>query len=213
MPTRGERTRRRLLDAGTEVFARKGFHATRVDDIVQVARTSHGTFYLYFANKEALFASIVTGVGDELQALAATLDGLGPGPGGQEALTTWIAGFSHFYARYGPIIRAWTEAETGNEELGRLGTDVLGRFTASVTDRVATIAPEGLDPSVASLAIVAMLERLHYYVAAGQVRAERAQMVRTLARVTHHALFGPAGDDSDGNGDGRTSGPRGRGRR
>ena len=42
---------RQLLDAGVEVYASKGYFAARVDDIVKLARTSHGTFYLYFANK------------------------------------------------------------------------------------------------------------------------------------------------------------------
>ncbi len=45
---------KRLLDAGMHVFAERGYHAARVDDIVRAARTSHGTVSLYFANKEAL---------------------------------------------------------------------------------------------------------------------------------------------------------------
>lgn len=54
----GKRTMQRLLDAGLEVFSTRGYHATRVDDIVRVARTSHGTFYLYFANKEDLLRAL-----------------------------------------------------------------------------------------------------------------------------------------------------------
>lgn len=61
---RGRKTRRRLLDAGIDVFARRGFHAARVDDIVKAAKTSHGTFYLYFSNKEDLFAALVADVAD-----------------------------------------------------------------------------------------------------------------------------------------------------
>ena len=53
----GRKTMRRLLDAGMRVFAERGFHAARVDDIVRAARTSHGTFYLYFANKEDLLCT------------------------------------------------------------------------------------------------------------------------------------------------------------
>src|SRR5262249_24193130 len=43
----GSETRGRLLDAGLAVFAERGYHASRVDDILRAAATSHGTFYLY----------------------------------------------------------------------------------------------------------------------------------------------------------------------
>ena len=50
---------RRLLDAAIVVFDERGYHAARVDDIVRVAETSHGTFYLYFSSKENLFQALV----------------------------------------------------------------------------------------------------------------------------------------------------------
>ena len=78
---RGQRTMRQLLDAGAEVFATKGYHAARVDDIVKLAETSHGTFYLYFANKEDLFRALAAEVADEMQTLAEALGPLEPGPG------------------------------------------------------------------------------------------------------------------------------------
>jgi Bacterial regulatory proteins, tetR family len=62
---RGRRTMRKLLDAGVEIFAQRGFHAARVDDIVKLAKTSHGTFYLYFSNKEELFRALAQEVADE----------------------------------------------------------------------------------------------------------------------------------------------------
>ena len=49
---------RKLSDAGLRVFAERGYHQSRVDDIVRAARTSHGTFYLYFANKEDLLRQV-----------------------------------------------------------------------------------------------------------------------------------------------------------
>src|SRR6516164_8950270 len=72
---RGQQTLRRLLDAGGTVFADRGFHAARVDDIVKAARTSHGTFYLYFASKEDLLRALAVECAEEMEALA---DGLGP---------------------------------------------------------------------------------------------------------------------------------------
>ena len=57
--TKGERTRRRIVDEAAALLNVRGYHAARVDDIVKLARTSHGTFYLYFANKEELFKAVV----------------------------------------------------------------------------------------------------------------------------------------------------------
>src|SRR3979490_618153 len=68
---RGQRTMRKLLDAGVSVFETRGYHAARVDDIVKLARTSHGTFYLYFSNKEELFRALAQEVAGEMMTLAA----------------------------------------------------------------------------------------------------------------------------------------------
>ena len=187
---RGQRTMRQLLDAGVQVFATKGFFAARVDDIVKIARTSHGTFYLYFSNKEELFRALAAEVSDEMQSLAEALGPLEPGPAGAASLRTWFAKFADLYERYGPVIRAWTEAEIGTHEFGRLGNDVLVRFTRVLTTRIAEAAPPDLDATIAAVALVAMFERLNYYALAGQVRAERDAIVDTLARVTQRALFG-----------------------
>src|SRR5262245_1372433 len=70
---RGRETMRKLLDAGVEVFAARGYHAARVDDIVKLAETSHGTFYLYFSNKEDLFRALTEEVAAEMQTLAESL--------------------------------------------------------------------------------------------------------------------------------------------
>jgi len=51
---RAER-REQILAAALEVFAEKGFHATRVSDVAARAGVSQGTIYWYFPSKEELF--------------------------------------------------------------------------------------------------------------------------------------------------------------
>jgi AcrR family transcriptional regulator len=179
---------RKLLDAGTQVFATRGYHAARVDDIVKLAKTSHGTFYLYFANKEDLFGALTSEVATAMHELAEQLPALEPGPAGLASLRAWVADFSDVYERYAPVIVAWTEAEIGESSFGRQGDDLITQIAGVVVRRIRAVGPPGIDPQIAGLALVAMVERLHYYATTRQVRVERDAMIDTLAAVTHAAI-------------------------
>lgn len=59
-PTMGKAERRQqILNAAREVFAKRGYAQTTVDDIVAQAGVARGTFYLYFDDKRAAFAELV----------------------------------------------------------------------------------------------------------------------------------------------------------
>jgi TetR/AcrR family fatty acid metabolism transcriptional regulator len=50
--------RDRILQAAVRVFARNGFHATRVSEVAKAAGVADGTIYLYFKSKEELLVSL-----------------------------------------------------------------------------------------------------------------------------------------------------------
>lgn len=52
-------TRSRILDSALDVFARKGYHDSSVDEIVAVSGTSKGSVYFHFPNKQRLFLALV----------------------------------------------------------------------------------------------------------------------------------------------------------
>ena len=54
----GEEKRRQLLDAAVRVFARKGFHASRVGDIAEEAGAAHGLLYHYFKSKDEVLEAV-----------------------------------------------------------------------------------------------------------------------------------------------------------
>lgn len=60
-------TRNRLREAAIAAFAEKGFHRTKVSDIVKVAGVSQPTFYIYFDNKEAAYEALVSQFRDGLR--------------------------------------------------------------------------------------------------------------------------------------------------
>lgn len=51
--------RQQILQHARDVFARHGYHAAKIDDIVAAAGIARGTFYLYFEDKRAIFEEIV----------------------------------------------------------------------------------------------------------------------------------------------------------
>ncbi|MGH7965604.1 MAG: TetR/AcrR family transcriptional regulator [Candidatus Binatia bacterium] len=46
-----------ILDAALRVFARRGLHKTKLEEVAKEAGISKGTIYLYFKNKEELFVA------------------------------------------------------------------------------------------------------------------------------------------------------------
>lgn len=53
-----EEKRRLLLDAAVRVFARKGYHASRVGDIAEEAGVAYGLLYHYFGSKEEVLRTV-----------------------------------------------------------------------------------------------------------------------------------------------------------
>jgi len=182
---------RRLLDAGLEVFAERGYHAARVDDIVRAARTSHGTFYLYFTNKEDLLRALAVECAHDLTEMAGTIGSIGPDDDGRAELHDFLARFLGTYRRYGPVIRAWMEDQVGDREVDRLG---IKAFTA-IGDRLGQRMRESGVTVVASEqaavgALMAMLERFSYGVASGRMVDDDETVLDTLTTIVHRGFFG-----------------------
>lgn len=53
-----EDKRQQLLGAAVRVFARKGFHASRVGDIAEEAGVAHGLLYHYFKSKDKVLEAV-----------------------------------------------------------------------------------------------------------------------------------------------------------
>lgn len=59
--------RARLLEAASRVFLRRGYAATRVQDVVREARVSRGTFYRHFESKRSLLGALARELVDRLR--------------------------------------------------------------------------------------------------------------------------------------------------
>jgi AcrR family transcriptional regulator len=188
----GKKTIAKLLDAAMKAFGQRGYHATRVDDIVKLAKTSHGTFYLYYANKEDLLRALIADCSEEMEALAGSLGHIDEDETGYAELRSWLERYTELYTRYGPVMRAWTEAaETPGSEFAKLGQQTLAGFSRSLAERIAEVDHgDAIDPGVAAVAFVAMVDRFNTLMLLRQVRFDRETVLDTLAAITHVGVFG-----------------------
>lgn len=53
-----ELTRQQLLEAGCKIFGDKGYAATRLSDVAEVAGVTRGAIYWHFKNKKELFVAL-----------------------------------------------------------------------------------------------------------------------------------------------------------
>jgi AcrR family transcriptional regulator len=183
----GRKTMAKLLDAGMRVFAERGFHAARVDDIVRAARASHGTFYLYFSSKEDLLRALAVQCSEQMEALATRLGDVGPDEAGWQELRRFLDDFLSTYARYGPVIRAWMEDSVDDRQVNRVG---VGAFTAIATtlgQRMRAAGASGGDAPIGAL--MALLERFAYFRVSRRLEFDEAVMLDTLTTVLHRGFF------------------------
>jgi AcrR family transcriptional regulator len=169
------------------VFADRGFHAARVDDIVRSARTSHGTFYLYFTNKEDLLRALATECALEMSALAETLGPVTLDESGYAELRAFLVRFFTTYRRYGPVLRAWMEGHVEDRSVSALGVQ---SFTDIATALGRRMSEAGVAADNASIsALMALLERFAYFLVSRRLEFDTDETLDTVTHLVHRGFF------------------------
>ena len=132
----------RLLEAGLAEFDERGFQAVRVDDIVRRARTSHGTFYLYFSNKEDLFKVLLRDALHDMAVITDAFPVVTRNAAGRAALRQWVHTFCDTYAAHSAVIRSLSQAELVGEEVWGDGLRLLFRLAEAMTQGMTAASGE-----------------------------------------------------------------------
>ncbi len=181
----------RLLEAGLAAFWDRGYDATRVDDIVELAGASHGTFYLYFRNKEDLLHRLAIGCAEDVRGLTADLDQMEIPPSAAQ-ITEWVDRFVDFYRRNGPVLRIWLEGRDLDPLMVSLADEVLGGLSDALGRLIDPVVEEAIGPELVRLSLLTMLERFTSYHQTSDGVLPRESLVSTQARL-FAALMNPAG--------------------
>ncbi len=126
---------KQILDAAVTVFARRGYHATTVDDVAEAAGISKPMVYAYVGTKEELYIACMRREGDRL--VAAVTGAVTEGGAADDRLWRGLRAFFRFVAEYRDgwrvLYRQARGQETFAEVLGELRAQMIEIVTQMLT--------------------------------------------------------------------------------
>ena len=108
----GNRALDALCASACGVFVERGFHATRIDDLVAAAGISHGAFYRYFPNKEALGRMLVARAVRDVRNAVMEIPDLSTCEGSARTsrLRRWLRRYHGAQTDEAEMLRVWVDA-------------------------------------------------------------------------------------------------------
>lgn len=202
---RGQRTRRRLLDATAALLATHGIRDLRVVDIAREVGTSPATFYQYFRDAQDAVLVLAEEVGEEGRSLAAWLEPSWDGAEGLDHARRLVDGFVEHWDRHRAVLRTRNlAAQEGDERFrevrNRANHEFLVGFEAKIErSRRRGRVPAELSPLAAAAALVALIERMAaFHRDLEPLGITRTELVETTARIIHRTVVGDERDRRDG---------------
>ena len=162
--------RERLLEAMVRVAAAKGYEATTVTDVVEVAGVSRETFYETFEDKEACFLEAYDAVIDVLVAHVASAFESAAGEPWPERIAAGLGALAGLLATEADIARmAMVEVTAAGEDARERYRAALARFTPFLEEgRTYSGQGDELPPDTARFAIGAATSMIFDEIRAGR---------------------------------------------
>jgi AcrR family transcriptional regulator len=197
---RANQTIQAILDATREIFLRRGYSGTKIEDITQLAGISRASFYTYFPSKRA--ALIALGV-DSLRRAMEMVQALRDisQERRRSDLEGWVALFTEYLEDYGSLVMAWTQAAYEDDEIRQAGQRGHLEFCRRLGNAVGRLGGGEIeDPVEQGLLVVSMLERAWAYRRLYGSAIDHDALSRIAARMLDAVAAGDAeaGDTSSG---------------
>jgi AcrR family transcriptional regulator len=156
--------RRNILDAAIRVFARQGFHSTRVSDIADEAGVAYGLVYHYFDSKDEVLNELFS---ERWSLLLAAIEEADAGSGSPRSKLAAVAGFIVDSYRHEPELMKViiVEVTRAANSFGRTHLSEIRRAYDSIAKIVAEGQETGafrsdIDPAFVSMSFYGAIEQL-----------------------------------------------------
>ncbi len=181
-----EARRSQLLEVALELFAKRGYHATTVADIIERAGVARGTFYNYFDSKRQLFSTLL----DEL--LTASTAGIRTittdGSDVHAQVLANISGLCRSLMNNLPMVKLMLEQAVGldaeaNEQLQQFYDRILTRLQKAVLDGQKLGIVRAGDVPVMATCMLGMIKEALYQQILGTRTLDADTLVREIFAI------------------------------
>src|SRR2546426_378077 len=149
-----EERRDQLLAAAREVFSRKGYHGTSMDDVADVAGITKPVLYQHFASKRDLYLELLD---DMRERLVHELDHVPPTEQPDELLAEGVHAFFRFVDNHEAAFRLMYDASAADPEVAKR-VQAAREEIVERTARVVRMRGGRTDPEIAAWGVVGMAE-------------------------------------------------------
>ncbi len=187
--------RRHLLNCALKVFARKGYHAASITDIIKTAKVARGTFYLYFEGKRAVFEELLD---ETLSALDTQIKRIDPSRGPSGVLAQMEANldgvFSYFMGNRGMLRVLMSEAVGLDNGFDQKLNEFYGRLLAIIKmaledGQQMDLVKSKINVEVASLCILGSIKEVLYQQAMDAKVPKQQIVIEEILRYNVNALL------------------------
>ena len=188
---RGERTRRKLVDAAETVFGQKGYEQASIADITREADVALGTFYVYFPDKKALFIEVVDNLGERLRReLSRAVEGLDDRLAVEEA---GLRAFFSFARRHRLLYRIVRQAEFIEPEVFRRYYERIAEpYARGLREAMDDGQVRALDPETVAWCLMGVADFLGMRFVLWSRADSLDEVVKTAMEFLRHGLAAPA---------------------
>jgi len=193
-PSKSDITRGKLMDAAHEVFVEKGYHDTKVVDIIERAGCGHGTFYDYFKSKDEVLMAI-------LSELIRELDRLGESSrilmeriafDDYDAIRILLRGISDIFNRHSDLNNVYIEAALESDVFSDIFNNFHHAFSGILESKILEMKNagkcEGIDTRIAAQILVLLVGFTAYGRGAGFIEGDLEKVTENLGLLVFRAL-------------------------
>jgi len=192
--SRSRETLRRILAAADEVFSERGYSGTTIAEIIKRAGIGHGTFWLYFHNKEDLVQYMLKEMVEEFESFpwygADNVDGISVVT--LSDVENIIRGVVDIFSRYSSIhplvVQASLESEDFRKSLDELNEPFARILEKKLKEHLEKGLCRDLDPTVTAHIILSMLEYTNLQWVKEDIPTDQDTLIHNLSVILYHTL-------------------------